>query len=299
MQVSWSPIAWCTSAAATAESTPPESAQITRPSPTCARMRLMLSAMKLPAVQSPRQPQTLKRKFSRICLPCGVCTTSGWNWMPMRPRVVRHRRDTASCRSGRATWKPGGSCVMRSPWDIQTGIDGGRPAKSGDSTSPWLTTAWPYSRWSDGDDLAAELVREELHAVADAEHGQAASRRPRSGVVRRVVLVDAGGAAGEDEAARLQLLDLLPGRVVRDELAVDAALAHAAGDEHRELRAEVDDDDRLGLDGDRRRGVGRRLARLLRGRSPGTWKPRRRPSAVTRRELFVSAMAYPVLVSER
>ena len=36
-------------------------------------------------VQSPRQPQTRMRKLSMIALPCGVCTTSGWNWMPMMP----------------------------------------------------------------------------------------------------------------------------------------------------------------------------------------------------------------------
>ena len=41
-QVSRSPIARCTIAAATAESTPPESAQIARPSPICARMLLDL-----------------------------------------------------------------------------------------------------------------------------------------------------------------------------------------------------------------------------------------------------------------
>ena len=38
-QVSWSPIASCRSSAVTAESTPPERPQITRPPPTCSRMR--------------------------------------------------------------------------------------------------------------------------------------------------------------------------------------------------------------------------------------------------------------------
>jgi hypothetical protein len=28
------------------------------------------------------QPQMSVRKRSRIALPYGVCTTSGWNWMP-------------------------------------------------------------------------------------------------------------------------------------------------------------------------------------------------------------------------
>ena len=48
-------------------------------------MRRIESAMKLPGVQSPRQPQMRRRKFSRSCFPCGVCTTSGWNWMPISP----------------------------------------------------------------------------------------------------------------------------------------------------------------------------------------------------------------------
>ena len=26
--------------------------------------------------------QIVYTKFLRICTPCGVCTTSGWNWTP-------------------------------------------------------------------------------------------------------------------------------------------------------------------------------------------------------------------------
>jgi hypothetical protein len=63
--------------AATAESTPPESAQITLPSPTCARMLAIDSSTKLRAVQSPRQPATLNAKLRISWSPCGVCTTSG------------------------------------------------------------------------------------------------------------------------------------------------------------------------------------------------------------------------------
>ena len=85
MQVSWSPTAACTSAAATAESTPPESAQITWPLPTCSRVVRIDSSTKLAAVQSPEQPATSKRKLRSSWLPCGVCTTSGWNWMPRQP----------------------------------------------------------------------------------------------------------------------------------------------------------------------------------------------------------------------
>ena len=45
--------------AVTAESTPPDSAQMTLASPTCALIRAMASATKLPGVQEPFSPQTL------------------------------------------------------------------------------------------------------------------------------------------------------------------------------------------------------------------------------------------------
>ena len=53
MQVSWSPIASWISTAATAESTPPESPQITLPRPTCSRMRAIASSLNCAIVQSP------------------------------------------------------------------------------------------------------------------------------------------------------------------------------------------------------------------------------------------------------
>ena len=80
--VSWSPTALCTSSAATDESTPPERPQMTRPSPTCARIRSTCSSITDAAVQVRSQPQMSPRKRSRICVPYGVWTTSGWNWIP-------------------------------------------------------------------------------------------------------------------------------------------------------------------------------------------------------------------------
>ncbi len=100
-------------------------------------------------------------------------------------------------------------------------------------------------------DAAPQLVGQQLHAVADAEHRQAALEDVGGGSGRPFV-VDAGRPAGEDEAPRPEAGHLLPGRVVGDELAVDAALAHTAGDEHAVLGAEVEDGDGLG----RRRGLG-------------------------------------------
>ncbi len=81
-QVSWEPMARCTSAAATAESTPPDSPQMARPSPTWARMASIEVSMTELIVQVGRQPQASYRKCSSSSWPCGVCTTSGWNCTP-------------------------------------------------------------------------------------------------------------------------------------------------------------------------------------------------------------------------
>ena len=67
-QVSWSPIARCTSSAATDESTPPESPQITRPSPTWARMRAIWSSITEAALHVRSQPQMSSRK--RVMMSC-------------------------------------------------------------------------------------------------------------------------------------------------------------------------------------------------------------------------------------
>ena len=82
MQVRRSPIARCTSAAVTAESTPPERAQMTCLAPTSCRTRGTQASTKLSIVQSGRAPATRSTKLRRISLPSTVCVTSGWNWTP-------------------------------------------------------------------------------------------------------------------------------------------------------------------------------------------------------------------------
>ena len=77
-----SPIARWTSSAATLESTPPESPQIARPSPTWARIRSICSSITDAGLHERSQPQTSSRKFVSTCWPYGVWTTSGWNWIP-------------------------------------------------------------------------------------------------------------------------------------------------------------------------------------------------------------------------
>ena len=91
-------------------------------------------------------------------------------------------------------------------------------------------------------DLAAELRRHRLLAVADAEHRHAGVedvlRRPR-----RDRLGHRGRPAGEDDALRLHLAEGLLGRLERHDLGIDPLLAHPPRDELRHLRAEIDDED--------------------------------------------------------
>ena len=48
-------------------------------------MVLIDSSMNELAVHSPVQPATAKRKLRSTWSPWGVCTTSGWNWIPRWP----------------------------------------------------------------------------------------------------------------------------------------------------------------------------------------------------------------------
>ena len=91
-------------------------------------------------------------------------------------------------------------------------------------------------------DAAAELERDQLHAVADAQHRDA--ELEQLGLEpRRAVGVHRRRAAGEDQALRLAPPDLLRADVVGQQLGEHAALAHAARDQLRVLPAVVEDDD--------------------------------------------------------
>ena len=88
--------------------------------------------------------------------------------------------------------------------------------------------------------LAAQGVGHELAAIADAQHRHAQLKDGRVGL-GRARLIDGVGAAGEDEADGLHSAEFLQrGRVGLD-LAIDAALAHPAGDELVVLAAEIQD----------------------------------------------------------
>ena len=90
-------------------------------------------------------------------------------------------------------------------------------------------------------DRAAEDVVDQLHAVADAQHRHAEGKQLLA-QARRALLIDAVGAAGEDDAAQVIACPRLHGRGVVHDLAVDAGFAHAAGDELVVLTAEIEND---------------------------------------------------------
>ena len=116
-------------------------------------------------------------------------------------------------------------------------------------------------------DLAAELLRHDLEAVADAE-GRDPELEHTTVELGRALLVDARRAATQHDARGVLGGDLGSRDRVRHDLAVDAGLAHAARDQLGVLGAEVDDEHgmRLGCDAGRAcRGPGRIAGRACRG----------------------------------
>ena len=96
-------------------------------------------------------------------------------------------------------------------------------------------------------DLPTELHRHGLHAVADAEHRHAeiehAGRRAKG-----FVLVDRLRASRQDHAARIELANSPLAHVERSDLAIDLRFTHTTRDELGVLRAEVEDENAVGVE---------------------------------------------------
>ena len=94
--------------------------------------------------------------------------------------------------------------------------------------------------------LAAEIVHDEVQAVADAKHGQA--QLEHGGVGHgRVSVIYRRGTAGEDDAEWLVGLDFRKWGSTGKNDGKDVLFADAAGNQLRILRAEVKDNDCLGV----------------------------------------------------
>jgi len=144
-QVSWSPTARWTRAAATDESTPPESPQITRLVPTCVRMRSTCSAITLPGVHVGAIPAPSRRKCSRASWPSTEWRTSGCHCMPKRRRSASSNAATGEPGEVASTVKPSGARCTESPWLIHTAWVAGEPRRRVPSW-PTVTVVEPYSR---------------------------------------------------------------------------------------------------------------------------------------------------------
>ena len=88
-------------------------------------------------------------------------------------------------------------------------------------------------------DLAAELGGHRHLAVADAEHGNAGIE-DRLRRARRTCFMHRFRATGEDHGFRLHLAEGGFGLLERDDFGINALLADAAGDQLRDLAAEID-----------------------------------------------------------
>ena len=158
------------------------------------------------------------------------------------PRRILERRDRASTAERPVTVAPSGGAVTVSRWLIHTVCCGGSPSKSAPDAVVELRLA--ELGGAGARDLAAELERHQLGAVADAERRDPELEELRVDP-RRALRVDRGGAAGEDHrdagcAARTSAAV----ERVRNELGVDAGIADAARDQLRVLAAEVEHEHR-------------------------------------------------------
>ena len=91
-------------------------------------------------------------------------------------------------------------------------------------------------------DLTAQRVRHQLAAVANAQDGNAQPEHRRVNV-GRFLQIHAVGAAGENDAHGRKGANLVQGRGIRLDLAVDVLLPHPSGDQLIVLSAKVQNQD--------------------------------------------------------
>src|SRR5436853_7187964 len=131
MHATCEPIAVTKSAAHPLESPPPLNPQMTRLFPTFVLMSRTVLSMKAVIFHEPEQPQTSRRKFARICPPCGVWLTSGWNWMPNTGRVRCFTAAIGQVSVVASGTKSADTDCTWSPWLIQAVDPGGQAGQRG------------------------------------------------------------------------------------------------------------------------------------------------------------------------
>ena len=174
-------------AAATVESTPPLSAQTTRPSPTCARIR----ADRLVDERRHRPVAGAAADAERE-IPQDLEPVVGVRDLRMKQqRVQAARRESSIAATGalalvasdRETGRRRGDEVAVAGPHAQLARHRREERRA---RARHVTTAWPYSRCGAGATRPPSASRHQLHAVADAEHGHARCRtRHRRSAVRQ------------------------------------------------------------------------------------------------------------------
>ena len=201
------------------------------------------------------------------------------------PRLVGHAGDRAAVGAGHeleAGRQLGDLVAMAHP-DLEHAVALGR-GEVGNIPEQRRVAARPHFGVAEfagvaAFDLAAELLRHGLHAIADAQHRHAEFEH-RLGRAVGGVFVDAGVAAGEDHALERAIAGIGAHPVVADVAGVDFAehmgFAHAAGDQLGDLGAEIEDEDLRVLHGriqvkKGKRAASRQPVDLTAFIPPGSW----------------------------
>ena len=186
--------------------------------------------------------QTWCRKLASSCWPCSVWTTSGWNWTPKQRRSASSMTATGTGPVDAVATKPGGRLGHRDTVaHPHVGRSPGASRESDEVPDARELGAPVLARVPCGLDRAAEILGEQLGAVADAEDRdpEIVDRpgRPRGAQSR-------GRLAGPPERMSPRgSLATSAAVIVADDLGVDVGLADAPRDELGVLGAEVDDED--------------------------------------------------------
>ena len=230
------------STAATAESTPPDRPQITRPLPTCLRIFSIASSLKARMVQSPESPATLRTK-----LRSSARAVRRVHHLKMELRGVEFAvvvADDGNRRVGRdaehleACRQFGDAIAVAHPDRIFLALL--PDALEDRAVGHHLDFGAAEFAMVPALDLAAELRRHRLLAVADAEHRHAGVI-DRLGRERGVLVEHGSGPTRQDHRLGLHRAEGRLGLLVGHDLAIDLFLAHPARDQLGHLRAKIDD----------------------------------------------------------
>ena len=193
------------------------------------------------------------------CLPYGECTTSGWNWMKWNGRLAWRAAANAQFVVCATAPSPRAAPAPRRRGSSRRGSVSAHRANSGD-VPVWMNVAVPYSARAALATAAAHELRAwpGTRSRSRAAACRARRSRDRAAGPRRGSRWPASptGSAPTDRVRRIAA----SGVVAAHDLGVHAQLAHAARDQLRVLRAEVEDHDEL-AHRSRRRGPRRRGGR--------------------------------------